>query len=241
MVEVFTGAEDIEVGEWVKKVKLVCTLRKLEVQEIIPLFLGGPAFSIYDQMVEKEKTNPEAIVSALVKAFGKEKVEAYEELKRLKWSQGISAEVFLSQVRRIVKSTGIEGEEIVKLSFVTGLPTRVSSLLRATTSIGDVSAAELVSKTRALLQEMEGKEEAVMAAYINRKCYNCGRPGHVSRNCREPDSKGRSPLQATVKGPRRPGGARDPICFRCGKQGHYAKWCAEELSMAGNDLEGAAM
>nr|BAH09841.1 gag protein [Human immunodeficiency virus 1] len=38
------------------------------------------------------------------------------------------------------------------------------------------------------------------------KCFNCGREGHLARNCRAPRKKG---------------------CWKCGKEGHQMKECTE--------------
>ena len=41
------------------------------------------------------------------------------------------------------------------------------------------------------------------------KCFNCGRPGNLARNCR-------SPARMVVE------------CFRCGQQGHIARNCRNQ-------------
>lgn len=38
-------------------------------------------------------------------------------------------------------------------------------------------------------------------------CYNCGRGGHISRDCKEPKKE------------------REQVCYNCGKAGHMARDC----------------
>ena len=46
-------------------------------------------------------------------------------------------------------------------------------------------------------------------------CFNCGKSGHMSRDCEEP------------KKPRESGGGGGRDCFNCGKPGHMSKDCEE--------------
>ena len=50
------------------------------------------------------------------------------------------------------------------------------------------------------------------------KCYNCGKLGHISRNCRLPRKKDDS---------------REVTCYNCGKKGHYANKC--QAPRSGNE------
>ena len=56
-----------------------------------------------------------------------------------------------------------------------------------------------------------------------RDCFNCGKPGHMSRECEEP----KKPRDSGNGG----GGGRD--CFNCGKPGHMSKDCEEPKKSGG--------
>ncbi len=68
MIKTFDGTG--EVTTWLRKVKLVATLQKMEnLAGIIPLFLEGSAFSVYEQMDESDKSSASAIEKVLLDAF----------------------------------------------------------------------------------------------------------------------------------------------------------------------------
>ncbi len=72
-------------------------------------------------------------------------------------------------------------------------------------------------------------EEQVLALQrrIQRRgrCFNCGRPGHIAKNCRGPK---RQPGQGGgTKGGGKTGGGRGGVCHNCKKPGHFARECPE--------------
>lgn len=47
-------------------------------------------------------------------------------------------------------------------------------------------------------------------------CYNCGKPGHMSRDCTESQMRG--------------GGGGGSTCYNCGEMGHFSRECPNRMS-----------
>ena len=54
------------------------------------------------------------------------------------------------------------------------------------------------------------------------KCFNCGKLGHLSGDCRRQKRRGSGDTSSA--GGR--GGRRTVTCFKCGQEGHIARGCA---------------
>ena len=79
----FRGDSDVSV--WLKQAHLAESLLKLEdLAVVIPLFLDGPAFAVYDQLGPEEKKDADEIEKALIRAFAVDKFSAYEDFRTLK-------------------------------------------------------------------------------------------------------------------------------------------------------------
>ena len=132
----FNGDGDVSV--WLKQAHLAKSLLKLkDLAVVIPLFLDGPAFAVYDQLKEEEKRDADKIELALRTAFACDKFLAYNEFRNRQWKNGESVDVYLADLKRLAHLANIDGEngEIIKFSFVMGLPNKVSAPLRATPKI----------------------------------------------------------------------------------------------------------
>ena len=83
-----------------------------------------------------------------------------------------------------------------------------------------VSSPEIdrLDRLEGALQQMSEQMNTLgtsLSGPAKRKCFVCGRPGHVARNCSS----------------RRP---RDVECFSCGKKGHVARNCWQQGNDQGN-------
>ena len=88
-VRPFDGSS--EVSTWMKKIKLVARLKKIEdLAAFIALFLEGPAFEVYDHLDKDDKDDGDAIGKALLCAFGQNKFSAYDSFRQRNWKPGSS-------------------------------------------------------------------------------------------------------------------------------------------------------
>ena len=85
LIRCFDGSGDI--ATWLRKVELVARIKEInDVSTLIPLYLEGPAFSVYDQLDDAKKKDEEAIRKALLEAFGMNKFAAYDAFRNRSWN-----------------------------------------------------------------------------------------------------------------------------------------------------------
>ena len=190
---------------------------------VIPLFLDGPAFAMYDELKEEEKRDADKIELALRAAFACDKFLAYDEFRNRQWKNIESIDVYLANLKRLAHLANVDGEneEIIKLSFVMVLPNKVSAQLRVTPKIDTLDLTAILQISRALMTEIF-KSDLIKVGAVERsntsattlRCFNCGGP-HYRKDC--------------IK-------AKEIICYACGKRGHIARLCAaRNYNSAGNE------
>jgi hypothetical protein len=221
VVQPFNGEGDII--QWLDKLSLVAKLRGITaLEELLPLFLSGPAFAVYSEMEEDKKTDLASIVAVLKEAFALNGFIAYEQLVSRSWRAGEPVDVYLADLRRLAKLAGVESNAVLKRAFVVGLPTVASREMRSMSNVETVSLATLVNRARAFMAENVGESVVASAAApgdtkadvvggrgkprchrcsgphklkecpSRPRCWSCGSDSHLSKDCRQGNGDGRA-------------------------------------------------
>lgn len=233
MIGQFRGGGDF--GEWLKKFELVLTLQGTsDFVSVLPLFLSGEAFSVYDSLEEKNKKDYKIVKSSLTKAFSLDCFSAYEAFVSRRFVHGEAVDVYLSDLRRLGRTSCDKlSDEWLRCAFVAGLPDGVKVQLKAATSLDSMPLSEVVERARMILSVMDSTAGMVAKTSNDRPkdlrrrpttnttgrrgcCFVCGEASHYARRC-----------------PRR----REAMtCFACGEEGHRASECPTHPSeVAKND------
>jgi len=125
VVSRYDGTDDF--AEWVAKFELVARLQKLEnLEAVMPMFLSGGAFVVYEGLAESAKRKYSELKHALEKAFCLDRVAAFSELCRRRLADNESVDVFIADVKRLVRVIDANVcEEWVKSAVIVGLPMAV--------------------------------------------------------------------------------------------------------------------
>ena len=249
LIPEFDGSDGACVLEWIEKIEMVCTLsqRAGETAEtrqevIIPLRLRGGALSVYRQLPEEDRKDPQKIKSALKRAFALDKFTAYERFMDRRLYAGESVDVYVAELQQLATLFGGMSEEGLSCAFVAGLPNAVKQVLKAGARVDSLSLSELADRARAVLREES--DAAAMLACTRRPvappsgrggrlrgpCFSCGEAGHVARDCPRGERPGHGQRQpAPGRGGRSASarGSEFPAlqCYRCRAWGHIAACC----------------
>lgn len=225
----FGGGNEEDISVWLRQLKLVAKLQNIDdLAIVLPLFLDGSAFAVYEQLSDSDKENVYKIEQALLTAFSVDRFQAYEEFRVRVRKVGEPVDVFLSELRRLATLAGVEGDILLKSAFIVGLPHGVSAQLRAIPKINKMSLDLVLSTARALMSELvreekTSREEFGAAANLVR----CEGVGAAVKSFRAPD---RGFIRQSVKcfncgGPHLRRWCRQRKCYQCGEMGHIARNC----------------
>ena len=218
---------------WISKLELVAKLQKVDdLKSFVPLFLNGPAFSLYQQLSDDVKGDYEKLKKELVTAFSINCYSAYVQLRERVLQEGETVDVYLADLRRLVESMGqTSPEPLLKCSFVAGLPADVANQLKATAAVEDMGLNELVTRARSVLSTASNSNSSFVCSTVRQpvtvnktvRCFTCSGNGHVSREC--PTGK-----QARER--------KQIRCYYCNLVGHVIKNCPTKPQ--GNESGGAS-
>lgn len=224
-IKPFDGTGDV--STWLKKVDLVARLHRIDnVAALIPLYLEGTAFTVYDQLADYLKEDETAIKKSLRDAFGQNKFSAYDALRQRSWTPGEAVDAYLADLRRLAALAEIESAELIRCAFVCGLPTDVSSQLRAGVRILDADLHTIVEQARVLMDE---RTHGAFAAARPHDIRHTSEQNYVTRRRRLKCSRcgGDHPLRFCK--------LKSIICWNCDEAGHVARNCPSQAKQSGND------
>lgn len=222
VIKPFDGDGDIE--SWLLKFEMIVKAQKLKEEKmLLPMFLEKEALAVFLELGDEEKNCAEKIKDKLRRVFGENPYFAFKKLCDKKW-MGEPIDVFVSDLRRLARCAGINGETIIKRAFVNGLPENFSREIRGMGNSENCGLEEILCKARAMSSSMKQENLVASATYrsemksefMNRRniieCYSCGGP-HLQRFCK-----------SFIR------------CFSCGGKGHISRDC--NCRGSGNGLKG---
>ena len=99
LIPEFDGTEDVV--SWLARAEMLCQLRGVAAETVIPLRLAGGAFHVWSQLPAASRCSLTAVRDALQAAFALDEYAAYEAFAARRLMPGESADVFLADLRRL--------------------------------------------------------------------------------------------------------------------------------------------
>ena len=142
-----------EFSEWIQKLELVAKLQKVdELHVVLPLFLSGGAFAVYQGLSDEIKEDYKEVKNALTTAFSASPLKAYEEFINRRLKENESVDVYLAELTRLSKLISSHvSEEWIRFAFILGLPDEARKQLQTACSISTMSLYQIAEKSRSLV------------------------------------------------------------------------------------------
>ncbi|XP_043222134.1 uncharacterized protein LOC122381710 [Amphibalanus amphitrite] len=128
---------------------MLCQLRGVAAETVIPLRLAGGAFHVWSQLPAASRCSLTAVRDALQAAFALDEYAAYEAFAARRLMPGESADVFLADLRRLAALFGGVPERALACAFVAGLPDSVRQMIRAGCRADGLDLSSVLARARA--------------------------------------------------------------------------------------------
>ncbi|XP_043229476.1 uncharacterized protein LOC122385340 [Amphibalanus amphitrite] len=132
---------------------MLCQLRGVAAETVIPLRLAGGAFHVWSQLPAASRCSLTAVRDALQAAFALDEYAAYEAFAARRLMPGESADVFLADLRRLAALFGGVPERALACAFVAGLPDSVRQMIRAGCRADGLDLSSVLARARAVLTD----------------------------------------------------------------------------------------
>lgn len=197
LIPEYDGSTDVV--EWVTRAEMLCELRGVALESVLPLRLTGGAFAVWSQLPTDSRGSLTAVRGALYAAFALDQYAAYEAFITRRLQPSESADVFLADLRRLSTLFGGMSERALVCAFVAGLPDNVRHTIRAGSRAEGLDLDSVLTRARAVLSDervaaagvSEVKERDQSSMQVRnqlrtrrlRRCWTCGQSGHFAAVC----------------------------------------------------------
>ena len=243
LIAEYDGTEDVV--EWFTRTEMLCELNSVPIMSVLPLRLTGGAFAVWAQLPVEKRKSLEHVRSALFSAFAMDQYAAYEAFSQRQLKLGESVDVYLADLRRLARLFGGIPERALACAFINGLPDSTRQTIRAGSKAEDLSLADVLARSRAVLSD----ERVVVAAVAARArpapdktARRLPPPRQATRQSvmgnapvRAPPSVGEQAKQDDQPAERGAQGYRLRRCWICGVVGHISFTCPQRGNGNGED------